>query len=396
MNSTQRIAAIDITRALTMMLMIFVNDLWTLHNIPSWLEHTEAEADGMGLADAVFPAFLFIVGMSIPYAVANRIRKGDSMLQLLQHVVERSIALLVMGLFFVNGENLNSAATGLSRGAWNSICCVSFILIWNQYPANWPAYTKYILKSIGIAVLAYLAWICRCGHGDDISRFGTHWWGILGLIGWAYFTAAIIFVLGKGRFAVSVGAWIVCLGLAMLTQAELINYPGLVWPILGPIEFGAMPSLVLGGVVASQIFRYYTGNDQWQRVFVALGILAVVLVTLGFAVRPIYEISKIRATPSWVLICSAITIALFLLAFWLCDVQRKAHWFKIIKPAGTDTLLCYLIPYFAYALLYGVFHLALPEALLNGGAGILKCLIFAILCIQVAGLLTKAGIRLKL
>jgi predicted acyltransferase len=73
-----RIASIDIFRALTMLLMILVNDLWTLHDIPEWLEHTKAEEDGMGLADVVFPAFLFIVGLSIPFAIKARINKGDS------------------------------------------------------------------------------------------------------------------------------------------------------------------------------------------------------------------------------------------------------------------------------------------------------------------------------
>ena len=58
---TQRLASIDVFRALTMLLMIFVNDLGTLTNIPLWLEHTKAAEDGMGLADTVFPAFLFIV-----------------------------------------------------------------------------------------------------------------------------------------------------------------------------------------------------------------------------------------------------------------------------------------------------------------------------------------------
>ena len=55
-----RIASIDILRALTMVLMIFVNDLWSLTNIPDWLGHVERGVDGMGLADTVFPAFLFI------------------------------------------------------------------------------------------------------------------------------------------------------------------------------------------------------------------------------------------------------------------------------------------------------------------------------------------------
>ncbi|MBE9517842.1 MAG: DUF1624 domain-containing protein, partial [Bacteroidetes bacterium] len=61
--ASNRLKSIDILRALTMLLMIFVNDLWSLTDIPAWLEHKAANEDGMGLADVVFPAFLLIVGL---------------------------------------------------------------------------------------------------------------------------------------------------------------------------------------------------------------------------------------------------------------------------------------------------------------------------------------------
>src|SRR3954464_1813518 len=105
----QRITSIDILRALTMVLMIFVNDLWSLKNIPGWLEHVERGVDGIGLADVVFPAFLFIVGLSLPYAIDNRRKKGDTNGQLVMHVLTRTIALLVMGVYLVNGETINAA-----------------------------------------------------------------------------------------------------------------------------------------------------------------------------------------------------------------------------------------------------------------------------------------------
>src|SRR6478735_10191520 len=88
--SVQRITSIDILRALTMVLMIFVNDLWSLKNIPGWLEHVEPGVDGIGLADVVFPAFLFIVGLSLPFAIENRRKKGDSEGQLVMHVIART------------------------------------------------------------------------------------------------------------------------------------------------------------------------------------------------------------------------------------------------------------------------------------------------------------------
>ena len=107
-----RVASIDIVRALTMVLMIFVNDLWIFKKHSCWLEHVEPGVDGIGLADVVFPAFLFIVGLSLPFAVENRRKKGDTELQLVKHVLVRTIALLVMGVFLVNGETINETGNG--------------------------------------------------------------------------------------------------------------------------------------------------------------------------------------------------------------------------------------------------------------------------------------------
>ena len=66
---TKRNTSIDILRGLTMLLMVFVNDLWSVGGVPHFLEHFEVFEDGMGVADIVFPMFLFAMGMSIPYAM---------------------------------------------------------------------------------------------------------------------------------------------------------------------------------------------------------------------------------------------------------------------------------------------------------------------------------------
>jgi heparan-alpha-glucosaminide N-acetyltransferase len=55
---SQRIDSIDILRAVTMVLMIFVNDFFTLTNIPDWLKHAPRGVDGIGFSDVIFPAFL--------------------------------------------------------------------------------------------------------------------------------------------------------------------------------------------------------------------------------------------------------------------------------------------------------------------------------------------------
>lgn len=84
---SRRNLAIDMLRALTMFIMIFVNDFWKVHDVPHWLEHAVYGEDFMGLADIVFPCFLFAVGMSIPYAIERRYAKGFSAESTLGHIL---------------------------------------------------------------------------------------------------------------------------------------------------------------------------------------------------------------------------------------------------------------------------------------------------------------------
>jgi len=68
---SRRLASIDVFRAITMCWMIFVNDLVLDEKVPRWLEHAAEGEDRLGMADTVFPAFLFIVGLSIVFAVGT-------------------------------------------------------------------------------------------------------------------------------------------------------------------------------------------------------------------------------------------------------------------------------------------------------------------------------------
>jgi predicted acyltransferase len=397
MNSLNqnRLVSIDILRALTMTLMIFVNDLWSLTGIPGWLEHTAAAEDGMGLADTVFPAFLFLTGMSIPLAINYRRSKGDGNEKIVVHILLRTVALLVMGLYLVNGEYINEAATGMKRVVWNSICCTCFILLWNQWPVTANKWILRIIKVIAILVLLVLAWVYRGGEDGKIYGFTTHWWGILGLIGWAYFVSALVFTFAGKNFIILTLAWLLFIFLCIASHAAWLPADGWLRTIISPLGDGSMPAFVMGGILTTLIFLHFRNRHEYKKLFGFLFLFALLLLAAGFYTRTFWGISKIRATPAWVLICSGITIIIFLIVYWLVDLKSKSNWFTIIKPAGTNTLVCYLLPYYAYAIVV-LSGLSLPAVLLTGAIGLVKSIVFSLLIVVIAGWLGKAGIRMRL
>jgi heparan-alpha-glucosaminide N-acetyltransferase len=394
-NQSFRISSIDILRALTMLLMIFVNDLWSLKNIPGWLEHTTAQEDGMGLADTVFPAFLFIVGMSIPLSVQHRRQKGDTNNKILLHIIERSFALLVMGVFLVNGEEINEVASGIQRFPWNLICVTAFIILWNSWPKKMNKFLLRPMKILAIVSLLILAFIYRSGKGENIHHFGTHWWGILGLIGWAYFISAIIYTLSGNKFYILFITWLLFLFICIASHAGWIVPQSIFAKIISPFGGGSMPAFTMGGVLITLLLLHFRQHNETTKMMIIFFGIAIILFLCGLYLRTFWGISKIRATPAWVLICSAITIVVFILIYWLTDEKRKANWFNLILPAGTTTLLCYLLPYYAYDVPM-MFHWYLPAFVLSGIIGLLKSFIFAFLIVIATGWLGKKGMHLKL
>ncbi len=137
-----RLHSIDVFRAVTMFLMIFVNDVDAITKIPEWIKHVNANTDGLGFADTIFPAFLFIVGLSLPFAIRNRINKGYSQFSVAAYIAIRAFALLVMGFFHVNLENYNDNAI-LPKAVWEILITISFFLIWLDYPEKMNKQKRY-------------------------------------------------------------------------------------------------------------------------------------------------------------------------------------------------------------------------------------------------------------
>ena len=157
---------------------------------------------------------------------------------------------------------------------------------------------------------------------------------------------------------------------------------------------GSLPALTMAGIIIAVLYSTLSEKGKYALCFSLLLLLGAVMLAGGFAIRPLAGISKIRATPSWVMICTGISILVFTALIWLVDRKKKQNWFAVIKPAGTSTLTAYLLPYIIYPAIH-ILGISLPVFLLTGGVGLIKSALFALLVIMLAGLLEKWRIRLK-
>lgn len=389
-----RVHSIDVFRAVTMVLMIFVNDFWTLEHIPQWLKHMPGQADGLGFSDTIFPAFLFIVGLSIPFAIDHRLDKESSG-QVVIHILTRSLALIIMGVFLVNLENIFPAAMMIPKQLWQVLLIVAFMLVWNNYEKTELSQgTVKVLVGAGVILLLLLAYLYKGGSAEDVHGMRRHWWGILGLIGWAYLISALIYLVSRGKLI-----W-VGLGFLVFMAYNYLDFTGILdFLEILRLDFwltghASHQALVMGGVLTSVLFRIYREKGT-AMVFQVLLILGTLLIIYGFMVRPSFGISKIRATPAWTSICMGISVLAFLFFYWLIDLKKMNRWTQIIRPAGRSTLTCYLVPYVYYAI-WSIWAITLPEFIRTGLLGLIKSLLFALLIVSITGLLNRWKISLKI
>jgi len=393
-----RIISIDVFRALTMVLMIWVNDFWTLKSIPKWLKHAATGEDYLGFSDVIFPWFLFVMGMSIPFAFEDRIKKGETTIIIWAHIVLRSIALIVMGLFHMNMEMYNHETSFITKPIYVIIATSAFFMIWNMYPQTDQKKQNLFkaLRITGVLILIgmFLSFSGKSYDGQEIG-FETHWWGILGLIGWVYLIAGSAFLFIKNSLVGVFVAFFVCLALNIISSSG-IPYNIFSWQSDHWIPgSGGLQALTFGGIIVSLFLIENRNKDNIKRLYITLCCFGLISLSSGLLLRNYFVLNKNLGTPTWILVSLSTAVFLFIFLHWLSDVKKILAWYKYINIAGTATLTCYLIPYFYYSLrtLSGI---VLPEFLLTGFIGLTKSLIYSLIIVGICWGLKQIKIQLKI
>lgn len=390
--------AIDLLRAMIMVLMVFVNDLWRIASYPSWLGHAAVGEDFLGLSDIVFPCFLFVVGMSIPYALEGRYAKGKCTRSTLRHILTRSLALMVMGVFLVNTESGISPDAFMPNTVYKLFLLVAFFLIWNYKSFK-------VLQIAGVVLLLFLALIFKDPSGGYLS---VRWWGILGLIGWSYLFCAVTYIFTRARLIYIVAVWVALLLvnilLTPLREGVSASESGLLFGLPKPnflgdfadalhVGNGHTQLLTMGGVMLSVISMKMDSMKVSTKALTAAGAV-IVLLLATWLTRQWWIMDKIGGSLPWVLVSSAIAVGMYAILSWLVSI-RRAGWLNFLKPAGTATLTCYLVPHLIYSLMT-IFGLSTPEWMNEGIIGIINCICFSLFCLFMTWILGKIGLKLKI
>ncbi len=405
----ERLTSLDAFRGFDILTMVFVNYIAGMAAIPFVLRHAAADQDVFTLTDVVFPGFLFIVGVSIPLALAKRRADGLSGLALVGHIVVRTLALLFLGVLLVNEDRFSAAATGLSRDLWYFLATLAVFGLWSVVPKGASAKKKRLwlaLKVLSALILLVLVIVFR-GQGEDgrVTMLQTSWWGILGMIGWCYLAASLLYLACRGNRAVLAGAVGVMTALYIGARHGALDFLG---PVTGFVNigslFGSHAAIVTAGALAGTLFLPGSADAAPGRRLRFLGGLGAILVATGFILRPLHGFSKIGGTESYCLATAGICCLVFLLFYAGLDVlkgRKAAAW---LVPAGKNPLLAYLLPGLignAAGLLGSLVHADIDKILwpfsgVGGVAGMLNAAVMTAVVLALTAILSRAGLKLKL
>ncbi|MBN1417355.1 MAG: DUF5009 domain-containing protein [Planctomycetes bacterium] len=274
--------------------------------------------------DLIQPSFMFMVGVAMPFSFASRRAKGDSGPAILGHVVNRSIVLVLLGIFlmsngaertnftFVNvltqiGLAYGFAAIVVGRGSALQLIAIAAVL-----GGYWYAFYQHPLPGPGFD---YAAVGVPADWAHNFSGLFAHW---NKNTNWA---AAIdleflnIFP-PKGWFRFNEGGY------------QTLNFV----PSIATLIFGIMAGDLLRGPRAAKekLARLLAGG--------------VACVAIGFVLgQTACPIVKRIWTPSWTVYAAGWTLLMLAGFYWIIDVAGWKRWAFPLAVVGMNPIAVYCL-----------------------------------------------------
>ena len=257
---------------------------------------------GLHFYDLIFPLFMFISGVAIPYALTRKLESGTPKRDLIRKVIKRAAILIVLGVIYNKGlsfENVRFAS---------------------------------VLGQIGVA---YLIGSLIVLHTKGIKSQLIWFAGII----FGYAAVQLLVPVpghGMGNLTAegSVNSWIDQLVLPGRLHGQVYDPEG----ILCAISASAMTLL---GAITGEFIRSnkHSGNRNASILFAAGAILLLV----GFAVSPVYPIVKKIWTSSFNLAAGGISLMLAASFYWIIDIKGYDRFTLFFRVIGLNSITIYLM-----------------------------------------------------
>jgi len=309
-KNNNRLLSLDFFRGATVAAMILVNNPGDWGHIYSPLEH--AEWHGCTPTDLVFPFFLFIVGVSIAYAMSSKKTDPSKHNQTILKAFKRSLILFGLGLFLslfpkVFTDPIEAFQTVRIPGVLQRIAVVFFIC-----SVLFLKNSEKGLFRIAVVILA---------------------------VYWAMMTFLPVPGVGYANLEkeTNLGAW---LDRTLLSEAHLWKMAK-TWDPEG--IFSTVPAIATGlfGVLTGIYLRRKDIDEPTKVAWLfSAGIAAVVAGLLwGLA----FPINKSLWTSSYVLFCAGLAIMLLALSYWIIDIKRYSAFTPPFVAYGVNAITVFFL-----------------------------------------------------
>jgi len=302
-----RLRSVDFLRGLAIALMILANNPGDVRLAYAPLRH--AVWNGCTLADAVFPMFLFLVGVCVPLAVRREARGPGQAAAFWNKVLRRTIVLFLLGL----AENA--------------------LIRWGFQDLRLPG----VLQRIAVVYLAAVWLHVRLGDRGLVAT------GAAILLGY-WLLLLLTPVPGLGHPSIDAAAnlqgW-----LDTLVFGSHIWKHGTTWDPEGILS--TFPAVALGllGVLAGRWLQ--AGHSRPGRVM----LWGVGLTMTGWIWSFRFPLNKSLCTSSFVLFVGGAGILLLAACAWLMDDRGLWRWGKPLLTMGQNPLVLYLAASFLASIL---------------------------------------------
>ncbi len=302
---SSRITSIDALRGFTMFfiiggggLFISLSRAWPNSFTETLAMHMRhADWEGFYFLDLIFPLFLVLVGLLVPFSISRSLEKGMGQQEIMLRVLKRALVLIFLGL----------ANYGLFNFDWPGM--------------RWSS----VLGRIGICYFAASLLVLKTGWRTQA--------GIIVVILLGYW-AAMKFIPVPGY-----GAGVLTPEGALSTWLDQKLIPGTlglgIYDRQGVLSTFTAIATTLTGVLAGHWLR--TGRPDNQKLigFVTAG---VILLVSGRLWGEFFFISRNVWTSSFVLYTSGWSFLLLALFYWLIDVKGYKKWSFFLVVIGMNAI----------------------------------------------------------